>query len=250
MKKACLMITGQMRTYEKCVNNILENLILSNIDYEFHIYILTEYYGKNGGTPKNKYINQSENIDIFKDNIEKTYGKYLKNLIIESESTNIDYPNYLNNYGPWLCLYKNKFLYDSIVNLNNYDIFIRIRPDIILSNKINLRLLSDDNNDNTIHIVSGVHTRPNAWLHNRDWDHMCISNNKGMKLWCEYYSFLDNYPPYIFPNEIRFNNKGYWKKNENIDRSIIATQLFFQYILNNNFKLNFDALKIYTNPIR
>ena len=35
MKKACLMITGQMRTYEKCFNNILENLILSNSDYEF-----------------------------------------------------------------------------------------------------------------------------------------------------------------------------------------------------------------------
>ena len=32
--------------------------------------------------------------------------KYLKNLIIESDSTNIDYPSYLNNYGPWMYLYQ------------------------------------------------------------------------------------------------------------------------------------------------
>lgn len=248
MKKVCLMITGQMRTYEKCFNNILENLILSNIDYEFHIYILTEYYGKNGGTPKNRYINQSENIDVFKYNIEKTYEKYLKSLVIESDSNKLDYPPYLNNYGPWLCLYKNKILYDSIINLNDYDIFIRIRPDVKLSNKINLQLLSD--NDKTIHIVCGVNTRTNAWLHNRDWDHMCISDKHGIKLWCEYYSFLKYEPPYIFTNKIRFNNKGFWCKNENKDKSVIATQLFFQYIIDNDFKLNFDALNTFTDPIR
>ena len=53
------------------------------------------------------------------------------------------------------CIYtKNKFLYDSIVDLNNYDIFIRIRPDVKLSNKINLQLLND--NDKTIHIVCSI----------------------------------------------------------------------------------------------
>lgn len=248
MKKICLMITGQMRTYKKCFNNTLENLILSNSDYEFHIYILTEYYGKNGGTLKNKFINQPDNIVDFKNNIKKTYGKYLKSLIIECESNKIDYPSYLNNYGPWVCLYKNKILYDSIINLNDYDIFIRMRPDIKLSNKINLQLLSD--NDKTIHIICGYHTRHNSWLHNRDWDHMCISDKQGMQLWCEYYKFLKYEPPCIFKNEIRFNNKGFWCKNENKDKSIIATQLFFQYIIDNNFRINFDALNIFTTPIR
>lgn len=247
MKKVCLMITGQMRTYEKCFNNVLQNIILSNNDYEFHIYIFTEYYGKNGGTSKNNYINKSENIDTFKDDIEIIYGKYLKSLIIESDSNKIDYPNYLNKYGPWICLYKNKILYDSIIDLNDYDIFIRMRPDIVLTNKINLKLLTYDKN---IHIISSLNTRYNSWLHNRDWDHMCISNKKGMNLWCEYYSFLKYKPPYTFNNEIRFNNRGFWCKNETSDRSIIATQLFFQYIIDNNFKLNFDALNIFTNVIR
>ena len=118
------MITGQMRTYEQCFNNILENIILSNIDYEFDIYVLTEYYGKNGGTPKNKFTNKSDNIVDFQNNIQKTYGKYLKNLIIENDSKKIDYPLYLNDYGPWVCLYKNKILYDNIVSSNDYDIFV------------------------------------------------------------------------------------------------------------------------------
>uniref|UniRef100_A0A6C0C5T1 Uncharacterized protein n=1 Tax=viral metagenome TaxID=1070528 RepID=A0A6C0C5T1_9ZZZZ len=248
MKKACLMITGQMRTYEKCFNNILENLILSNSDYEFHIYILTEYYGKNGGTPKNRYINQTENIVEFENNIKKTYGKYIKSLVIENDSNKIVYPSYLNNYGPWVALYKNKILYDTTIeNINNYDIFIRMRPDVVLTNKINLQLLINNNN---IHIISGNLTRTNSWLHNRDWDHMCISDKQGMKLWCEYYNFLKYEPPYTFTTEIRFNNNGFWRNAENNDKSIIATQLFFQYIIDNNFKLNFDALNAFTTPIR
>jgi len=247
MKKVCLMITGQLRTYVKCFNNILENIILSNSDCEFHIYILTEYYGKNGGTPKNRYINQAENIDVFKDNIEKTYGKYLKSLIIESDSNKLDYPSYLNNYGPWVSLYKNKILYNSISNLNEYDIFIRMRPDIVLTDRVNLQLL---NNSNNIHIICSNDTRVNSWLHNRDWDHMSISNKEGMEIWCDYYKFLQIEPPQIFENEIRFNNKGYWIKNENKDKSIITTQLFFQHIVDNNFKLIFDTLNIFTKVIR
>lgn len=248
MKKVCLMITGQMRTYEKCFNNILKNVILYNHDFEFHIYILTEYYGQNGGTIKNNFINKSDNIIAFQNNIEKIYGKYLKMLIIENDSNQIDYPLYLNSYGPWICLYKNKILYDSIKQLNDYNIFIRIRPDIVLSNKLDLKVLNDMNK--YIHIVSGSHTRNNSWLHNRDWDHMCISNKEGMKLWCDYYKFLKQKPPYIFSNEIRFNNKGYWCKTENKDKSVIATQLFFEYISKNSFHLNFDTLNIFTSPQR
>ena len=57
------------------------------------------------------------------------------------------YPEYLikngKYYGPWICLYKNKLLFDSINNINDYNIFIRSRPDIIFSNKINLSLLDN-----------------------------------------------------------------------------------------------------------
>jgi hypothetical protein len=240
------MITGQMRTYEKCFNNILENLILSNNGYEFDIYILTEFYGKNGGTPKNKFINHTKDIIDFQNNIKNTYGHYLKSLIIESDSNKIDYPYYLNNYGPWLCLYKNKILYDSIECVSNYDVIIRMRPDVILSNKINLQSMTDQN---TIYIVCGLHTRNNSWLHNRDWDHMCISNNKGMKIWNKYYEYLQYESPQSFPDEVRFNNKGFWI-NETNDKSIIATQMLFKKVIIENYKLHFDANNVFTTPIR
>jgi len=246
MKKVCLMITGQMRTYEKCFNNILENLILSNNGYEFDIYILTEFYGKNGGTPKNKFINHTKDIIDFQNNIKNTYGHYLKSLIIESDSNKIDYPYYLNNYGPWLCLYKNKILYDSIECVSNYDVIIRMRPDVILSNKINLQSMTDQN---TIYIVCGLHTRNNSWLHNRDWDHMCISNNKGMKIWNKYYEYLQYESPQSFPDVVRFNNKGFWI-NETNDKSIIATQMLFKKMIIENYKLHFDANNVFTTPIR
>lgn len=247
MNKVCLMITGQMRTYKMCFSNILERLIITNSNYEFHIFILTEYCnGKNGGTSKNNFINKEDNYYEFKQNIEKVYGKYIKCLIIDINK--IQYPSYIKHYGPWICLYKNKILLDSIQNLNDYDIFIRMRPDIKLSNKIHLENLN--NIHDTIHIISGGNTRNNSWLHNRDWDHMCICNLKGMKLWCEYYKFLEVEPPCMFTNEVRFNNKGFWCKYENKDKSITATQLFFNYIIDNKYKLNFDALNIFTILIR
>lgn len=246
MKKACLMITGQMRTYEKCFNNILQNLILQNGDYEFHIHILTEYYGNDSGTPKNNFKNKCRNIIEFENNIRQIYGKYLKSLIIESNSNKIDYPHYLNNYGPWLCLHKNAILYNSIENVSNNDVIIRMRPDIVLSNKINLQSVTDQN---TIYILSGLNTRNNSWLHNRDWDHMCISNNKGMKIWNTYCEYLKYEPPQSFPDEVRFNNKGFWI-NETNDKSIIATQMLFKKVIIENYKLHFDTNNVFTTPIR
>ena len=249
MKKVCLIITGQMRTYKKCFDNILKN-ILSNKEYIFHIYIFTEYYGVDGGTLKNKFVNTEDNILDFEKNIKKTYGKYLKSIIIDCNNK-INYPKYLNKndipYGPWICLYKNKLLFDSIKNLDDYDLFIRLRPDIILTDVLNLGL---HNIDNTIHIICSKKSRNNSWFHNRDWDHLCISNKKGMELWCDYYKFLKYNPPYVFKKKIEFNNKGFWNNEEKNDKSVIATQLFVEYIKNKNYKINFDAYNIHTNPIR
>ena len=251
MKKICLMITGQMRTYQKCFNNILENLILSNKDYEFHIHLLTEYSGKNGGTPKNKFLNKETSLQEFKENIEKTYGNYLKLLIIEEENNLIKFPDFLNNYGPWLCLYRNYYLLSKINNKKEYDFFVRLRPDIIFTKPIKLNLL--DKYSKTIYIISGNNTRNNSWFHNRDWDHCCIANYDGYKLWCEYFKFINyNIEQHFntFTNEVRFNNKGYWQKSKTNDKSIIATQLFVKEIKNSGFELIFDALNIFTIVIR
>lgn len=244
MKKICLMITGQMRTYKKCFANILDNLIKYNNEYKFDIYIFTEYHGINGGTIKNNFKNEETTLEEFKKSIESVYGDYLKFLRIENND--IDYPPYLDNYGPWMCLYRNKVLFQSIKD--HYDVFVRLRPDIHLTNKLNIDLLKKL--DDTIYIITGAQKRHDSWLHNRDWDHMCMSNKIGMKLWCDYYQFLEINPPVLFNNEIRFNNQGYWIKEEKNDKSVITTQLFFEYIITNNFKLEFDSGKCFSLPIR
>lgn len=248
MKKACLMITGQMRTYYKCFTNQLEMIINENKhEYEFHIVIFTEYYGKNGGSQKNNFTNEENEYNKFKMNIEKIYGKYLKNLIIETFDNKINYPEYLNGYGPWIVLYRNKYLFDKINGINEYDIFIRLRPDIVLSNKISLNNI---NISKKIVIICGQQRNDRRWLHNRDWDHMQISDKEGMKLWNNYYEFINNEEE-IFDNEIKFNNKGYWQFNKTNDKSIIATQLFMKYIKDNNYTLDFNEnLNCYTIPIR
>jgi len=246
------MITGQMRTYEKCFSNILNNVIKCNQDeYHFDIYIQTEYYGSNGGTAKNKFTNTSQDVSQFKEEIQQVYGHYLKELIIENKDRPITYPTYLNNYGPWLCLYKNKILFDHINQLESkptYDMFIRMRPDIHLTNRLDLNSLNLT--DNIIHIISGKNTRNHSWLHNRDWDHINISDFTGMELWCDYYKYLEINPPFIFDREIRFNNVGYWAKSENKDKSIITTQLFFKFIAENNYTLRFDSGSCFSVPIR
>lgn len=248
MKKACLMITGQMRTYYKCFSNQLEMIINENSnDYEFDIVIFTEYYGKNGGSKKNNFINKEDSYSEFKTNIEKLYGKYLKNVIIETSNNKINYPKYLNNYGPWLSLYRNYFLFSKINEINKYDIFIRLRPDIILTNKLSLKKI---NTYKKIIIICGKQKNNSRWLHNRDWDHMHISDKEGMKLWINYYKFIDNKEE-IFNDEIRFNNKGYWEFNKTNDKSIIATQKFMNYIKENDYYLDFNEnLNCYSIPIR
>lgn len=249
MKKACILITGQMRSFESCFNNIFQNLISPNEnEYEFHIHILTEYFGTFGGTTKNNYINKFVSIIEFENRIRKIYHKYLQTLMIENDSWKINYPDYLNKYGPWICLYRNEYLFDKINDISQYDIFIRMRPDIVLNGTLHLKEFK--NIESIIYIMSGFTTRVKSWLHNRDWDHMCISGYQGMKIWNKYHTFLQTNPPLEFDNEIRFNNKGYWVKYENRDKSIIATQLFFQYVIYQNFKLVFDAMDIFTNPIR
>jgi hypothetical protein len=71
-----------------------------------------------------------------------------------------------------------------------------------------------------------------------------------MVQWNKYHSFLNVNPPYKFQKEISFNNKGYWISYEENDKSVIATQLLFEDVVSNDFKLVFDSLDIYTIPVR
>jgi len=236
-----------MRTFDKCFENIKQNLINYNKNYEFDIYILTEYVQNDKSGKHSFKINVP--FQQFKKNIENTYHPFLKKIYIESNENKINYPNVIINsnkkeIGPWKCLYRNHLIFEYLsndnINLHTYDIFIRIRPDIILTTLIELQSINII--DKNIHIVSGNKIRLNSWLHNRDWDTCVISNYDGILLFSKYYNFLLNIKKenYKFDMESHFNFKGYWEKNT-IDYSIIATQLFLYFIEDNDFNLLFDS---------
>ena len=173
MFSGCIIITGQMRSYSECVKNIHENLIYYNKGYSFDVYIHTEYLGEEGGSAKNKYTNKDKTYTEFKSNILSKYDN-IKKLIIKTDT---NYPEFTNNYGPYINLYRN---YDIMkIFEKDYDVYIRIRPDIILTNPIKIINLDLKGK---IHIICSKNCNNGRWLHSRDWDHMVICNKTGYEL--------------------------------------------------------------------
>jgi hypothetical protein len=241
--KIALMLTGQMRTFEKCYKNVLENVIKSNKDMEFDIYICTEYMGKDGGSKKNKFIEQSCDEDEFRKKVESIYSGYMKYLFIETKKNKIEYPKYTRGYGPYIALYRNKFLFEKIEE--KYDYYLRMRPDIHFTSEVKINV-----DENIIGLFCGKQTRNNSWFHNRDWDHACISDYNGMKYWCEYERFLESNRKIYDRNINLCGAKGYWSKNSNNDISISTTQDFVEYLMTTKYRLVFDYMNVYTIPIR
>lgn len=239
MKKACIMFTGQLRTFDLCYMNILENIINPNIDnISFDIYILADYLSKD--------------ISTFTQDISNKYSLNSVNLVYTEDSSNIVYPDFLKDMtGPCMCLFKNKVLFDRIYNNNEYDIFIRLRPDIKLTNIINLNNIDINRK---INIISSITTRQDcpcilgdAHIHDRDWDYMLITDTEGMKLWCDFFNFLEQNYEYDFSEEIKFNNNGYWVKDLNNynNKYVIPIQAFFKNIKTHNYNVEFDSGQCY-----
>jgi len=239
-KKACLMFTGQIRTFEKCIENIFKNLMNCNDEYNFDIYLLLDKISK---SDKHKHVEDARNSESI---IINFFHKYIKSINIKIFILDINYPDYCT-IGPYYVLYKNEILINKIKDLtdiNNYDIFIRMRPDVIFSKPLYFNTLELNNK---IHIINSL-GKINCYCHDRDWDYMCVSDLKGMELWCKYHIFLKTFKK-SFPSIVKFNNKSYWEKTtKNINVS--ATQQFFEFVLNNKYKLIFDSGNTFLTIIR
>ena len=238
--KIALMFTGQLRTFNKCWKNVYNNLISCNKDYIFDIYFLI---GKNEYSKKHNYHENTDNIE----NEIKNIIKINKNILnIKIFILDISYPSYfLCNNDSWKVLYKNKLLFEKVIQLDkNYDIYIRMRSDIIFTNNLNLNNLDFNFN---IHIITSVGTIK-CFNHNRDWDYMAISNFKGMELWCKCVNFLEN-PINKFPQCIKFNNKSNWVYKTD-DIGVSAWQSLFGLIKKNNYNLIYDSGKCYVEILR
>ena len=234
------MFTGQIRTFKKCIENIFENLMNCNDEYNFDVYFLLDDISKSS---KYKYVEVSKNLET---DIMNSFHKYNKCINIKIFIQDINYPDYCS-IGSYYALYKTEMLINKIkqlTDINNYDIFIRMRPDVIFSKPLYLNMLELNNK---IHIINSL-SKINCYCHNRDWDYMCVSDLKGMESWCKYHIFLKTFKK-SFPNIIKFNNKSYWEKTTN-NINVSATQQLFEYVLNNNYELIFDSGNTFLTIVR
>ena len=263
--KCAILITGQLRTFDKCFKNLQEN-ILSNY-YVFDIYIFTDFYNTQGY--KNMY--NVNNIEEFKEKIHKVYGDSLKKLYIESENNTIHFPEHINiNKDPrkrnqYKCQYRNylitTFLQNDNVNLCDYDIIIRMRPDIEFTKKIQL---DQYYNKDDLYIVTRVNSGGNnVWVHNRDWDYCCIGNYRSIMNWVQEWKIIKklyeetkfddrlfNDFEYKVTKKCNFNNQGYWEESTKEVNKAIG-QLYLNYLSSVNQNVIFDLpCKTYAKIIR
>jgi uridine kinase len=173
--KVCILYSGLPRTLIKSINTLSKSLI----DVEYHIYI-------------HICINENDNSYLQKklDMNELTKIKNIRKILLEEPpiipnkyKTKIE----KNIYLQWYKLNK----IHSIIDLDeNYDIVIRIRPDIfILENNLSA-ILNSCNNKNILYIPSGndIINQPKSIN-----DQIAISSIKIMAKYADLINKLDEY---------------------------------------------------------
>ncbi len=152
-KKIALCFSGDLRTIDKTIDNILENLI-NPLKEEFDVDIFFSTWK----------IDNSETVDNVKSK--------LQNLIFEEENKMDEFfiSNYSNNNykkdrlmcastpynasAMWYKVWKSKQLYldYSIQNNFEYSCVFRLRPDIIYNEKIDTKLVHESIENNSIYM--------------------------------------------------------------------------------------------------
>jgi len=172
-KKALIIFYGYTRTIQKTYENIYENLINNNKNYEFTIIVNTSTeYKDNLWKCKNKKEIEEE--------IKKCYN--VKNIFFEDYNDGTYDLKQIGNKYPYRRFIKPL---ENEIN-NNYDIMIGLRFDIVLNNKIIL-----DDYHNNFCIVTGNFIRGGDCFHNKDWDYMFIGCPKAFKLF--FYNIIKHY---------------------------------------------------------
>ena len=162
--KVAIMICGHMRTFKESYDNFIKTLIAPNKEHEIDVFVATSHINS-GRVNLNPTIEPAKEIIYDKkyyeghgliyevdknkliSEIKKTYSNEnfnLKEIFIQDEKikdNNIDPMSWeWFRRGifskPWFC-------FNSIDNINQYDIIVRTRPDLILQKEIKLFDSSD-----------------------------------------------------------------------------------------------------------
>lgn len=174
--KVCFLISGMARTYLHNLHKYL--ILLSQTELQFNVYINFA-----SDEDKNYYNN------IFNDEIFKQY-KFYKKIIFSKNIHNNKSEKENNILNQW-------YRFFNLFNIidDEYDIYIRIRPDIqILIDTSNFIKLLNNINIEKLSIPNGFDFYNGINLSNNEEicinDQLAFGNYKIMKLYSEFYSYL------------------------------------------------------------
>lgn len=224
--KVALCISGQMRTFDQCFDN-LKKYILNQ--YECDIFIHT---WDNRGISKhgnNFYINENDEITS-----EMLFNIYKpKKIIIENFrefkvlDKYVEISNMVNpKFTTFPMFYSQKCCNDlknnySQENNINYDFIIRMRPDLQLESFIPKYVLNETN-------VFWHQNHP-TFVDWRTFDHFHISNKENMDIYCNAYDYMD----ILWDTPINnFADKydGRWLQTINLNKHNIKVKNFNNYM--------------------
>jgi len=189
--KVAICISGHLRTFDQCISNIRENIFNPLRDnFETDIFLST----------------WNSNLDlsfIREDNIKIEVENFF--------SFNLGSINYLKY--PTLCChttcdnatsmwYKCKKVFDMLTE--KYDIILRIRPDIIYENKLDINLIKDSINNNKIYMSKSHGKYVEVTKHMMD--HFFFGN---VKIMSSAMSTYNNIPNYIKNDNIPHTAEGF-----------------------------------------
>ena len=180
--KIALCISGEPRNTMFCYPYIYENFIrLNPEEYEIDIY----YYGFSSFralplyAPKQYHIDDQSEHDLFKNWFEPFEEKFKPEIsFIFTQDPFCNFNNYNNLKNMFLMYFNIHHCFNRIQD--DYDMYIRIRPDLLFETKFDLTYILDHMGDKNYDICL-----PYTRVNNEFGDQLAIANYKGMKAYSD-----------------------------------------------------------------
>lgn len=170
--KVYLCLFGCYRTFQTTSLTLFTHLINNNTNCTFDIYINTEYCNIYNNEKWGNKINSCKyNKEELNNYFKKCYGSYLKNITYFTITKKYD------NGSPYVQRIRNSI--NELDTDNNYDLYLFMRIDCVLSKKINVHEYTNKLNNNIVKYICRDVQRGECARkdHDRDWDMGIVSKN-------------------------------------------------------------------------
>ena len=210
MKKVAVCISGQMRSFEHCVESLMKNVIQPlNADIFFHVWSDAGCSHKENVEVADSKITEEKLRELYSPIVECVIEDFLpeycdkfKGIVVPGLLKKREPLHYKNNIPMFYKLYECNELKkkEEACSGKKYDIVIRIRPDMFVGSSIPLHCLKSSN----ILWFSDYHLNINTQVS----DKFVLSNSYIMDYYCSVWKFLSEYWNVSFDPHKKTNRVG------------------------------------------